>query len=92
MSFKPNRNDTMYSAHVERCVAYLGSIGAGAWTIKELASCMGMQPTHNLRKRVRTMVENGLLDCHPYYRDRNEHGHFYTMRVTEVPDILDLPF
>lgn len=91
MSFKPNQNQTMYSEHVERCAKHLVATRGGAFTIKELAECMNMRVTHNLRKRVRSLVVGGVLDCHPYWMTRNEHGHFYTLHEEPVMN-GELPF
>jgi len=52
---------TPYASYVFSNVASCVRSGAGLYSYDELAEMVGLKPTHNFRKRIKQMVEEGLL-------------------------------
>jgi len=94
MSSRLNLNVTIYGEYVQEQVNKISKEGGAQMTFNEVASYMGLKPTHNLRKRLRTLEQLGLLDI-----TMNNNGVCGTCLIYEIPtfslkplDNLDIPF
>jgi len=55
---------TIYSEYVfSNVVSILGS-GGGDYDIKALAAACGLKPTHNFKRRVMQLVDQGVIKAH----------------------------
>lgn len=61
--FKPNQKQTIYGDFVRGGVGRYLSEVKPSFTIHEFASWAGIPVTGNLRKRIKSMYYEGVLDC-----------------------------
>jgi hypothetical protein len=61
MSSRTNERESIYGDYVKGKVKEQGGVGGGVYTFPEISSWLGLKPTHNLRKRLRTLEKEGLL-------------------------------
>lgn len=61
MSGRLNSHSTIYGDYIERQVSDLAKRGGGIFNFKEIASWLELSPTHNLRKRLRTLEAQEFL-------------------------------
>lgn len=80
MSSRYNSHVTIYSEYVLEQVNKISQQGGGTLTFKELATIMGLKPTHNLRKRLRTLEQQGVIDI-----TMNNNGICGTCLIYEIP-------
>ena len=52
---------TAYAEYVNSNLTLLVAERGGAYTYKELAEMVGLKPTHNFRRRVKSLVASGSL-------------------------------
>lgn len=91
MKFSPCVRQTPYCIYLaERVGQYVTEIAAG-FTIHELAKYAGLKPTHNMRKRLRSWVEQGDLTMTTGLDKKGRMFILYLIPVVQPPD-EDLPF
>lgn len=61
MSTQTPARNTAYAEYVFANLPSIVRSGGGLYTYTDLASMVGLKPTHNFRKRVKQMVAVGLL-------------------------------
>jgi len=94
MSARTNQKQSIYGEYVEGTILEIASGGGGAYTFQEIAKIMGLKPTHNLRKRLRTLEKLGRLSIVYGFV-----GKCATCLIYQIPDStpspnrnLDIPF
>lgn len=82
---------TVYSSYVFSNVLSTLAVGQGAYTMDELASMVGLKPTHNFRRRIRQMVDRGLIVAKPVFSSGKGLTAIYMLPVDET-QIEEIPF
>lgn len=62
--FTPNQKDTYYGQWVRAAVQNYHIEVGYSFTLSEFTKYWGISLTHNLRKRIKSLVHEGTLDCH----------------------------
>lgn len=91
MSFIPCQRQTPYCVALAERVGQWFAQPSGAFTMKELAKFAGLPPTHNMRKRLRTWVDEGHLT---QFTGLDEHGRmqiYYSLPYQEIKQ-EEIPF
>lgn len=82
------QRDTVYKQYVFDRVGQVLSDRWGAYNYDGLAELVGLKPTHNFRRRVREMVQAGLLKSVTAFTPRGGLTilfHHPTVEPTEIP-------
>lgn len=85
---KSHGRDTVYKQYVFSNVKATVGQGWKTYTYEELAAAVGLKPTHNFRKRVQQMAQEGLLKAVPLFTPRGGLSvvfHEPTIEPTETP-------
>jgi len=80
--------DTVYKQYVYERVGQVLSERWGAYDYIGLATLVGLKPTHNFRRRVREMVQAGLIKSVTAFTPRGGLTilfHHPTVEPTEIP-------
>lgn len=66
----PKARLTAYAQYVFTNISQFARVGQGMYSYDELASSVGLKPTHNFRKRINEMVADGSLILRPAFTPR----------------------
>ena len=81
---------TAYAQYVFTNISQFARVGQGMYTYDELASSVGLKPTHNFRKRINEMVADGILVLRPAFTPRG--GIENRFMATPTEDTKEIPF
>ena len=79
-----NTRETIYSEYVQQQLQDIARGGGNIFSFPALASRLGLKPTHNLRKRLRTLERDGILSIG--YAPTGQHGMMYVYTVHASPE------
>jgi len=74
---------TPYAQYVFSNVLSFARVGQGMYSYDELASGVGLKPTHNFRRRVNEMVADGSLVLCPAFTPRGGIENRFMIHITE---------
>lgn len=80
-----NTRDTIYSDYVREQLQNIARGGGSIFSFPALASHLGLKPTHNLRKRLRTLERDGILSIG--YAPTGQRGMMYIYTVHASPEV-----
>ena len=94
MASRYNVHSTIYGDYVRGVVKEIGGAGGGVYSIAGFAERLGLKPTHNLRKRLRTLEKEGLLQISYGLVGKCGTCLIYTIpnNMTQSSQNLDIPF
>ena len=75
---------TPYAQYVFSNVLAFARVGQGMYSYDELASGVGLKPTHNFRRRVNEMVADGSLVLCPAFTPRGGIENRFMIDITET--------
>lgn len=88
-----NQKHTVYADYIYQTLTIIRQEGGGVFSFLDIAERLGLKPTHNLRKRLRTAEARGILTIGMAYKP--ERGTFLTYTLEPLPTQLtmfDIPF
>jgi hypothetical protein len=83
-------SNTVYKEFVFSNVSSLLAQQGRAYTINDLASAVGLKPTNNFKRRVKQMVDEGLIHAFPAFSPRGGLMKVYTS-ITTI-ETKEIPF
>ena len=81
---------TPYAQYVFSNIEEFARVGQGMYSYDELASAVGLKPTHNFRKRINEMVADGKLKLCPAFTPRG--GIENRFMITPTTETTEIPF
>lgn len=75
---------TAYELYVKTNLVTHVRSGAGAYNYSELASMVGLKPTHNFRRRVNQLVKSGVFKVVPTFTPRGGIENRFMIDITEM--------
>lgn len=85
---RTNQKNSVYGEYINEQITIIGQQGGGLFSFQDIAAKLGLKPTHNLRKRLRTAEKKGSLVIGMAYRQGS--GTFLTYEIPEMPRQLHL--
>lgn len=83
-------SNTVYKEFVFSNVRSILGEQGGAYTINDLAVAVGLKPTNNFKRRVKQMVDEGLIHAYPAFSPRGGLMKIYTSLPEH--ETIEVPF